>query len=217
MAIELPDFDPDVSRVSGFTEPGHEICARLFLPLARSGTHRYIPWHVAAEQAGRALHALTTWDDLAHAADVGLAWEPPSGTIDDVTAQALVGALAQQLPDGAATSTRFALWEGHAGEIGAPLHDVITPVPASGQNFLCDGSFQLLTARLDWVLTRTDQHHCHLPAAIWPADRSFVLASALYQDSFYLSCSRTTFIAVRAAGLDVLEIDPEAPLPSRGD
>ena len=158
MAIELPDFDPDVSRVSGFTEPGHESGARLFLPLARSGTHRYIPWHVAAEQAGRALHALTTWDDLAHAADVGLAWEPPSGTIDDVTAQALVGALAQQLPDGAATSTRFALWEGHAGEIGAPLHDVITPVPASGQNFLC--------VPQDWTCWRsTPRRRCH-PAEI---------------------------------------------------
>jgi hypothetical protein len=125
--------------------------------------------------------------------------------------------LARQSAHGAATQTRFALWEGYAGEIDAPLHDATVPVPATGQGFLCRGSYRLFTARLDWVLTRTDQQHFHFPAAIWPTDRFFVLASALYQDSLYLSCSRETFTTARAAGLDLLEIDPDMSLPSRGD
>jgi hypothetical protein len=33
-------FGPDASKVSGITEPGHEIYARLFLPLAHAGSHR---------------------------------------------------------------------------------------------------------------------------------------------------------------------------------
>jgi hypothetical protein len=50
MPLELPDFGQDTSKVSAFTEPGHEIYARLFLPLAHTGTHRYVPWRVAADR-----------------------------------------------------------------------------------------------------------------------------------------------------------------------
>lgn len=217
MALELPGFDPDTSKVSGFTEPGHEVYARLFLPFELCGTRQYLLWRVAAEQAGLPLGALTTWDDLQQAAGRNPAWELPRATIDDTTARALVKALARQSRDGAAAPTWFALWEGYTGEIDASLRDVTTLIPATGQTFLCDGSYHLLTARLDWALTRTRHRRVHFPAAIWPTDRSFVLATALYQDSFYLSCSRETFATLQAAGLDLLEIDPDVPLPSRGD
>jgi len=216
--LELPDFGPDTSRVSGFTEPGHDVYARLFLPLAYPGSHHYIPWRVVVEHVGLSFDAYTTWDDVVRAAvDQGRGWELPRGTVDDATARSLVGVLARQVAGGVATSTCFALWEGHAGEIDAALRDSSAPVPATGENFLCDGSHRLFTARMDWALTRTDRQHFRFPAAMWPLDRSFLLASALYQDSYYLSCSRATFTAVRAAGLDLLEIDSDVPLPSRGD
>ena len=217
LTLGLPGFGWDTSKVSGFTEPGHEVNARLFLPLARQGAQQYVPWRVASEQVGLSFGALTTWDELVRAADGDPAWEIPRGTVDDATARALTGALARPSTDGAAVSAWFALWEGYAGEIDTSLHDATTPIPATGQNFLCDGSYRLLTAPLGWALTRTDQQRLHFPVAVWPADRSFVLASAIYQDSFYLSCSRETFTVVRAAGLELLEIDPDMPLPSRGD
>lgn len=147
----------------------------------------------------------------------GSTWELPRATIDAVTAASLVEVLALQSVHGAATQTRFALWEGYAGEIDASLQEATTAIPVTGHTFLCQGSYRLLTARLDWALTRTDQQHFHVPAAIWTTDRSFVLASALYHDSFYLSCSRATFRTAQDAGLDVLEIDPEMSLPSCGD
>ncbi len=217
--FEFPNFGPDISRVSGFIELGHDVYARLFLPLERTGTGHYVPWRVAAKRFGLVFDAYTTWDNLslAVAAETGIGWELPRGTADDKTVHALVEAIATESVMGAATPTSFALWEGYAGDIDETLRESSIPIPATGANFLCDWSYRLLTARLDWTLTRTNEHRRRFPTAVWPADRSFVLASPPYQDSIYVSCSRAMFGAACAAGLDLLEIDPDAPLPSRGD
>ncbi len=217
MTLDLPRFGADRSKVSGFTEPGHDVYARVFVPLELSGTGQYIPWSIAARQTGTPLRALTTWDDVERAAGRDPAWQLPRGTVDDRTARALVRALARQGQDGAQAPIQFALWEGYAGEIDG-LRDVSpSAVPVTGHSFLGDGSFHLLTAPLDWVMTRTRSHRVHFPVALWPDDHAFVVATGLYQDSLYLSCSRELFAAARAAGLDLVDIDPDVPVPSRGD
>ena len=208
---ELPAFGPDPTRIAGYTEPGHEVCARVFLPLEISGTERYRPWSQAARQAGIPLSPTLTGYTLLSAGTGGTPrWELPSGILDIATAQALVRALTRDSTAG--HEARFAVWEGYGGDIDPALHDVSAPIPATGQCYLQDGSFHLVHQDLAWLLPRLHPHRA--PVAFWTADRRVVLAGPLYLDSYYLSGDRATLIALREAGLEVLELDRDTPLPA---
>lgn len=211
-ATELPAFGPDPTRVAGYTEPGHEVYARVFLPLEISGTERYRPWSEAARQAGIPLSpTLTGYTLLAADADGDPRWELPSGILDLATAQALTRALTRE--SAAGYEAGFALWEGYGGDIDSALLDASAPIPAAGLNYLQDGSFHLVHHDLSWLLTRVSPHH-HAPVAFWTADHRTVLAGPLYLDSYYLSGDQATLSALRGTDLEVLEIDRDTPLPT---
>lgn len=208
---ELPAFGLDPALVAGYTEPGHEVYARVFLPLGISGTERYLPWSQVAEQVGIPLSpTLTAYTLLAAGAGGGARWELPSGILDLATAQALVRALARE--SAAGHEAGFAVWEGYGGDMVSALLDASAPIPAAGLNYLQDGSFRLVHQDLAWLLPRLYPHRA--PVAFWTADHRTVLAGPLYLDSYYLSGDRATLTALRDADLDVLEIDRNTPLPA---
>jgi hypothetical protein len=217
--VQLPRLGRDPEPVAAVTEPGHPVYARLFLPIAVSGSAApaYLPWTPAAAAVGLPLTATTTWDELtAPSRHPDPRWELPRGTMDDSTAHAIVQAAGRAgVPAHAPAS--FVVWEGYPGELTDDDLASSRRLPATGETYLHDGSFLLCERPLEWILSRTDTTWRHVPVAFWPQDRSFVVATCLYQDSLYVSCDDTLLAALRAAGLDVLPIERNLPLPSRGD
>lgn len=214
--VRFPHFGTDAARVAGYTEPGHEVFARVFSPLLFSaGT--YAKWSAASASVGVELVGTTRWEEVclagrARGVDVG---RPQQGTVDERTVEALISVLGARTQR--ARGTYFALWQGYAGEIDPQLYRESVLIPPSGDNYLFDGSFRLFHADLAWARTRCYEKRRRFPVAVWPADRSFVLATALYQDSYYLSADRRTLALLQEAGLDALEISREELLPSTGD
>jgi hypothetical protein len=214
-ALALSRFDADVSLVAGYTEPRHAVFARVFVPLIVA-EGRYLPWSAAASAVGVELVGTTHWDELrlaaeARAVDIGT---PQQGTVDASTINALMRVLAQA---GSTRMSHFALWEGYAGEIDASIHDQSTGIPQGVGHYLLDGSYRVFTGELGWAETRCAENGYRFPVAVWPDDGSFALASARYQDSYYLSADQQTLSLLQRAGVDALEITRDEPLPSTGD
>jgi hypothetical protein len=110
-------------------------------------------------------------------------------------------------------TTHFALWSGFADEVSS-LRERSRPIPATGDNFLADGSFIEVIDDLSWAVMRSDEDGHRFPVAMWPADGAFVVATAPYHDSLYLSADVATVGALRTRGVDVVVIDRDAGLPS---
>jgi hypothetical protein len=205
-----------MTRVAGYTEPHHEVVARIFVPLSMADGG-YLTWSGAARSLGIDLTATTRWDELADAArargvDIGV---PQQGCIDERTVKDLIGVIRDRTrrPD----VTHYALWEGYAGEIDSSLREQSEPIPAGEGHYLRNGSFRLFTSDLAWARSRSRERGYRFPVAVWPHDKAFTLASWLYQDSYYLSSDRETLALLQAAGLDALQIAREDLLPSTGD
>lgn len=213
--LTFPEFGQDPSQVSGYTARNHEVFSRIFSPLVL-GHQAFLPWSAAAASVGLELRATTHWDELqaaarTHQVNVGRLQQ---GTVDESTVRALV----QALDRGTGTaSTYFALWRGYGGEVDRQLTAESVSIPPDGRNYLCDGSFRLFKSELAWAQTRCYEQGYRFPVAIWSEDHVFVLATALYQDSYYLSSDRRTLGRLQEAGVDALEIDRNGLLPSTGD
>lgn len=212
----LPEFGDDATRVAGYTEPNHEVFARIFSPLSLPGG-AHLKWSTASAAVDVHLSGTTRWDELdlssrARGVDIGV---PQQGAIDRRTVEELVRVLGGRTRY--AHRTHFALWQGYGGEIDSQLHDESVLIPPGGLSYLCDGSFRLFTAELAWAQTRCHQRGFRFPVAVWPADEAFTLATALYQDSYYLSSDRRTLTLLQDAGVDALEISRDELLPSTGD
>jgi len=214
---ELPRFGRDLGRVSGYTTDDQEVAARVFAPLRIAGDS-YVSWGSVADACGLALDGNLRWSELRrHLGGSSRLWpRPQAGTLDLDTIIRLMTVLAEstQVTD----CTRFVLWEGYGGELltGTPPGSV--PISRSGGTFLQHmGACRLTVTELRWAETRSDEAGFRFPVAIWPADKSFVLAMPIYHDSIWLSCSRDTYAALEASGLEIAELSRHVPLPSEGD
>lgn len=215
MMIELPYFGQDVARVAGYTEPSHDVYSRIFSPLMLAGG-KPLKWSRASALVGVQLLATTRWDELelashGHAIDIG---GPQQGTVDKSTVDAVIQVVGHKVRSERAY---FALWQGYAGELNPQLERESVLIPPHGENYLCDGSFRLFSAELVWARTRCYERRYHFPVAVWPEDRAFTLATALYQDSYYMSSDREVLALLQEAGVDALEISRDELLPSIGD
>lgn len=209
----LPRFGRSEQHVSGYTEPGHEVYARLFTPLALPDG-RQTSWASVAEEVGLSLHSEITWGEISGVVSGrSLDVHPTEGYLYQETVSRILSGLA---PAGEISfdESLYALWEGYAGELDERLIADSIEIPSRETGFLRDGAFRLLRSTPSWALTRTVIQRVHFPAAFWSPDRHFVLAAPLYHDSYYLSASRALFDRLVAEGSELLEIDRETVLPS---
>jgi len=214
--LSLPAFGLDRARVSGYTVHGFEAYARCLIPL-ETDNESYVRWSAVAAALGISLSPLTSWDDLKIAGRSSGVSVPrmQRGTVDSRTIERLIAGLGQGLTS--SKQTYFALWDGYAAEVDGTLAQKSALIPIAEGNYLQDGSFRLFKADLTWVRERSAERGVRFPVAMWAEDGTFVWASALYQDSWYVSCGRAILDSMRGAGLDCLDIDRKDLLPSMGD
>lgn len=205
------------ATVRDVTVDGYSTYARLFAPfdvIEGRGTRR-LSWSAACDAQGRELNAYTTWEDLCSNRDPSKQagdWERPRGTLDRESVTALIAGIG----DGSQLA-EFVLWNGYAGEVEDLVSPKPRPLPATGTSYVLNGSFSLVQAPLGWAVTRSDEYRVHFPVACWTSSGTVVLATSLYQDSWYVSCGSSILSRLRSLGLDILELDRDVALPSGGD
>lgn len=213
----LPAFGRSPERVRDVTVDGYSTYARLFAPfdvLDGLGVRR-MSWSAACSSQGRKLTPYTTWEDLYENRTSSIQsedWERPRGTLDLESVQALIAGVGDEDEPAA-----YVLWNGYAGEVDALVWPLPVPLPSTHQSYIFDGSYSLVTAPLSWAETRADEHLVHFPVACWTLSGTVVLASGLYQDSWYLSCTPIILTRLLGLGLDLMELNRDVPLPSGGD
>lgn len=209
-----PPFGDDYRLVSGLTVAAPAV-SRLFLPLRR-GDGTYLGWSEAARAVSTTLTATTRWPELeAAAATSSRDWlgDPQPGTMDSLTADRLIAGLRKS----SIFTVTVALWTGYGEDIAESLGAALQPITSPPSSFLTDSYFVASTRPVEWLATRTSEARHQFPCAVWTADFSFIMATWMYQDSYYISASRETTELLGGEGLELLPIDRDAPIPSVGD
>ena len=212
----LPQFGEDLTVVGGYCTEDQPIVARVFLPLdlvTSGGTH-FQSWSTASSLAGVELTGTTRWRDLHQLAgrrgnSIGKTQfaAMPAGQLNR-----LVAVLSSVAPR--PERVGYALWAGYAGDLDEWLMQATSLIGPDAPGFLKDGSFYKYVDDLGWAASRSLEDGMRLPAAIWDASFNFVLASPLYHDSFYLTCSDDVFQRLREMGIELIVADRDAVLAS---
>lgn len=201
----------DDGRVSGFATSTHEIVARLFLPVRGAGDVLE-SWSELARQAGIPLTSTLTFTELTAALppDEASPLAKPAGELPLRETSALVDVLRRATT----TPTRcfFGLWEGSSTDLEGL--EIAPFPPALDALAHRHGGLALHVAPLSWLVDRARRFPPQrMPVFVWPQDGSFLLGCPIYRDSLFVSCSRSTGDALRAAGFDVLPTALDDPVP----
>lgn len=194
---------------------GREVYARMLFPLIEAGPEPvYHSWSSRATAVNFPMSGTVTWDQFQPAlSGAGLAVELPRGTAPHDTLSALARVIVRHHQ-----RLYVSTWDGYAGErdrtsgLRQALESQDPPWPVE-----IIGGSRTLDVSVAWLPTRNDEAGFHVPTAVMPSDGSFLLATAVYQDSYYFSGTSQMYSSLLEVGLELFEIDPLSPLPSRGD
>ena len=212
--VVLPRVGPDDARVAGFSTGEHERVVRVLLP-GIGAEDRAHTWSELATAAGVELAGSLRWSELLRHVPSPLRDElyEASGRCEPTLVAVLVGVLT------AATSTprlcTYALWPGFAGELDGV--SVTRPADGAAPAVRRSGGLVLHHDGLDWLHERSLGALAHYPVYLWPQDHAFLVACPIYHDSLYVSGPASLAASLARAGLDVVDVTRELPLPSEGD
>lgn len=215
-------------RVGDLVDAGHEMVARVLLPVGRAEGE--LPWsHFVPREA---LTATTSWYDLLVSLGASPKGEtiPPYAEMTRLLNTALEKALARILGPG--ERCWWVLWAGYGGlevleksgfnEAPALLRDlpqdVIEQIAFAPARKLADYAV-LRHEPASWLLAPDGEppHLSHYPLLACSDSLSVVLACPAYHDSVYLSGPRVLLEELSFAGIEIFEIAPDLVLPGSGE
>lgn len=216
--------------------------AGRMLPEPEDVTWRRARWADAAAAHGTVLHPRAQLWRLLRLDDPWGArsdWSAPVGTLDGEQLGALIGVLAEHTDGGPDAEVVAALWEGHGWVAGGSAVSIVTigggttsvahPPPAFPPAVMGAPRLELphrayllfrgpLGAVLPWCTTGTPGRWDQTPALLWPADRSWCVATEIDLDSTVVGGSRELVNALLAdPGLESFEVGEGDSLMADGD
>ncbi|MDR1264984.1 MAG: hypothetical protein LBK42_05310 [Propionibacteriaceae bacterium] len=215
--ISLPHFGYDANLVSGFIVQGSPMAARIFIPPRGEDEVTQSLW---SDLLGDRLLSTTRWSEYADGDGCwrfnGHEFSHPQGWIGAETANRMADILEVSVKKSKAII--IAAVSGVYAESEMILGGCVRAIspPDCWYNPFTDVTL-VANDNLSFFRAMTHENNCHFPVGLWPSDLSWCLASPLYSDSLFLSCSEKLYSTFTDSGLDIFPIRCDTPNPAEGD
>ena len=213
---------------------GLEAYARVFHP-ASDATGRPVRWAEVASVCGTTPHPAMQWHAILGLRDAdelrssyrpgdgsGVRWtgsDPSIGPIDIDTLDALCEVLADHAADVTHCFFGLCLIHGWLASVSADTLPPLLKLPHDRSHIVLAGPLSAVDQIMyDWSQDPSESLHREAPNLIWPADRSWFVASEVDLDSTLVGGSVTLIDAVvDSPGLEAWRVEPTDSLADDGD